>query len=54
MSIDQWLLNWGACEIHKGGAKNVKISTRFILTYFYNHHSGQSIAFDRRKCEKHV
>jgi len=50
-SVEQWFLNWGACEVHKGVAKKVKISTKLILTRFYNHPSGQSIMFDYRKCE---
>jgi len=49
--LEQWFLNSGACEVHKGGAKKVKISMKLILTRFYNHPSGQSITFDCRKCE---
>jgi len=29
----------------------VKISTKLILTRFYNHPSGQAITFDCRKCQ---
>jgi len=35
--IGQWFLIWGSCEVHKRGAKKVKISTKLILTRFYNH-----------------
>jgi len=38
--LEQWFLNCGArpprgaCEVHKGGAKEVKISKKLILTRF--------------------
>jgi len=32
--LHQSFLNWGACEVHKGVTKKVKISTKLILTRF--------------------